>query len=534
MRILFAVLLFLLPNIPALAQTRAPRPRPKLVLLIAVDQFRYDYFPRFRDQYTGGLKLLLDRGANFVDGHLEHYPSVTAVGHSTMLSGATPAVSGIIGNDWFDRESGKQVTSVSDLTVQPLGDAVKPDQGASPRRLLVSTLGDELKRADPGSGAKVIGLSMKDRSSILPVGRMADAAYWFDEATGQFISSTYYFKELPAWVRQFNDAKHPQSYVDRVWLKAAGSGAERRLPSEPGRALNAAIYGSPLGNELLELLVERAIEAEKLGQRGSTDLLSVSFSSNDPVGHSLGPDSPEVREVAIQTDRVLDRLFKYLDKTVRMANVLVVMTADHGVAPVPELLIQQKMPGGRVAGQFFDPIQKALEARFGAGKWLLSTAGSSPYFNYELMEQKNLDPAEVQKVAARAIAKSPMVSRVYTREQLLSGRAAADKFDQRVARSFNPRRSGDLEILLDPYWIRAGGAGATHGTPYNYDTHIPIVFMGPGIREGRYYQHAALNDVAPTLAALLDIETPSGSVGRVLHEMFLPEPSSVTVTKNLK
>ena len=511
-------------------QALRQQPRPKLVLLIAIDQFRYDYFPRFRTEYTGGLKLLLDRGANFVDAHLEHYPTVTAVGHSTMLSGATPATSGIVGNDWYDRASGKQVTSVSDDSVQLLNGT---GTGASPRRLLVSTLGDEMKRAG-WAKPKVIGLSMKDRSAILPSGHMADAAYWYDSNTGGFLSSTYYFSKLPGWVSEFNAQNNGNVFADKQWQSAAEGRVERRLAREPGKTLYAGVNASPFGNDVLELFAERAIEAEKLGQRGTTDLLTVSFSSNDSVGHSYGPDSPEAHQVSMGVDRTLGRLFNYVEKRIGLGNVVVVMTADHGVAPVPEVLAEQKMPGGRInppaPRSFFDPIQQALEKRYGSGKWILNTAGSSPYFNYQLIAEKKLNPAEVQRVAAEAIAAAPHVARVYTREQLLTSRASVDKFDVRVMRGFNASRSGDLEVLLDPYWIR-GATKATHGTPYNYDNHIPFVFMGPGIRPGRYYQAAALNDAAPTLAAMLDVEMPSGSVGRVLYEMFQPERAITPVRK---
>ena len=502
------------------SQAAPPPSHPALVLLIAVDQFRYDYLPRFQDHYSGGLKQLLDGGADFVNANLEHYPSVTAVGHSTMLTGATPATSGIIGNDWYDRESGKQVTSVSDETVKLLGGSEGP--GSSPRRLLVSTVGDELKRSGSPS-SKVIGLSMKDRSAILPAGRMADAAYWYDETTGNFISSTYFFNDLPAWVKRFNDERHGDAFAGKIWM-AAGEGAkERRIPGEPGSALYTAVYNSPFGNDLLELFAERTIEAEKLGQHGTTDVVALSFSSNDGVGHSFGPDSAEVRAVSIATDRVIGRLLGFVGRSVGMQKVLVILTADHGVAPSPEVLIQQKMPGGRITGNFFEPIQKALAARYGPGNWLLSTAGSEPYFNWKLIEEKKIEPAEVENTAARAIAREPEVARVYTREQLLAGRVPIDQFDNRVIRSFNPQRSGDLEIVLNPYWIR-GTTEATHGAPFNYDTHIPLIFMGTGIRPGRYYHAASLNDLAPTVAAMLDVEIPSGSVGRILDEMFEKRP----------
>ena len=495
----------------------APSAKPKLVLLIAIDQFRYDYLPRFRNEYTGGLKTLVERGASFVNANLEHYPTVTAIGHSTMLSGATPAISGIIGNDWYDRESGKQVTSVSDEGTKLLGG---PDRsGASPRRLLVSTVGDEIKRSGAG-GSKVIGLSLKDRSAILPAGRMADGAYWFDDAKGAFVSSTWYFPQLPAWAQEFNARQETQRFAGKVWLAAKPGQNERRIPSEPGPKLNASVAGSPYGNDLVESFAEQAIASERLGLRGTTDLLTVSFSSNDLVGHTFGPDSPEAHEISLTVDKTIGRLFASIEKSIGMKNVLVILTADHGVSPTPELLAQQRMPGGRIKGNPFEPIQQALEARFGAGQWILSTAGSSPYLNYDLIQAKKLDPDEVIKTAARAIARAPHVMRVYTREQLISSRAAADVIDTRVMRSFCAERSGDLEVVLEPYWIRGGTSGATHGTPYNYDTHIPLIFMGPGVRPGRYYRSAALNDLAPTLSALLDVEIPSGSVGRVLDEII--------------
>jgi predicted AlkP superfamily pyrophosphatase or phosphodiesterase len=497
-----------------------PRERPKLILLIAVDQFRYDYLTRFHGQYTGGFRVLLERGADFVNANLEHYPAVTAAGHATMLSGATLATSGIVGNDWFDRDSGKQVTSVSDDTVKLLGGA--GGSGSSPRRLLVSTVGDELKRAGYRS-SKVIGISMKDRAAILPVGRMANGAYWYDERTGEFVSSTYYFPELPGWVKKFNDEKQADAFAGKVWSPVTGTNSGHRLPGVPGPSLYTAVYESTFGDDLLEQFTERVIEAERLGQRGATDLMSVSFSSNDAIGHSYGPDSPEVEAVSIVTDRAIGRLLAFVDTAVSLKSVTVILTADHGVAPVPEVLAEEKMPGGRVTGDFFGPIQKALEARYGPGRWLLSTAGTEPYFNDALIREKKLDPTEVENVAARAIASVPYVARVYTRGQLVTGRPAADNFDRRVIRSFNLHRSGDLEIVLDPYWIR-GSTAATHGTPYNYDTHIPLVFMGPGIRPGRYYEAAALNDIAPTLAALLDLEIPSASVGRILSEMFENRP----------
>ena len=501
-------------------------PDIRLVLLIAVDQFRYDYLTRFRSEYTDGFKQLLTQGAVFTNANLEHYPTVTAVGHATMLSGATPSVSGIIGNDWFDRESGATVTSVTDTGVKPLGSPTGP--AASPQRLLVGTIGDELKIASPlAKGApdkpRVFGVSLKDRSAILAVGRGADAAYWWDTKTGSFVSSTYYFAEPPAWLRTFNDRKAGDAHAGGSWtLLATPATVLKQFPSERGAPLYDAIYGSPFGNELLFDFASELMSQERLGKRNATDLLSVSFSSNDSVGHTHGPYSPQVRDIAIKTDRVIGRLLAQVDKSVGLQHTLVAFTTDHGVAPVPEAIREQGLPGGRMSNkELFGPIEQALAAKYGEGKWLMATAGSSPYLNYELIDKLRLDPTEVRRVAAAAATKIPHVARVYTRDQLLLGNVPNDRIGSRVVRGFNAQRSGDLEIILEPYWIRQA-QGTTHGTPYNYDAHIPLILMGRGVAPGEYSNQAALNDLAPTLATLLAIEIPAGSSGRVLSEALRP------------
>ena len=504
----------------------AAGPDIRLVLLIAVDQFRYDYLTRFRTEYTDGIKRLLTDGAVFTNANLEHYPTVTAVGHAAMLTGATPSVSGIIGNDWFDRETGTTVTSVSDPAVKPLGSAT--GSAASPRRLLVSTVGDELKMASrlPKGAAdapRVFGVSLKDRSAILAVGRGADAAYWWDPKTGSFVTSTYYVGEAPDWVRTFNERKPADAHAGASWtVLSAPSTSLRQLPAERGAALYDAIYGSPYGNELVLDFAVELLGRERLGIRNATDLLSVSFSSNDSVGHTYGPDSPQVRDIALRTDRAMGRLLNQVDKIVGLQHTLVAFTTDHGVAPVPESLRERGLPGGRMTNkELFEPIQQALASRFGDGTWLLATAGSSPYLNYQLIEKRQLDALEVRRVAAAAAAKVAHVARVYMRDQLLRGDVPNDRIGSRVLRGFSAQRSGDLEIILEPYWMRQA-QGTTHGTPYGYDAHIPLILMGRQVTRGEYSDHVALNDLAPTLATLAGVEIPAGSEGRVLTEALRP------------
>ncbi len=327
----------------AAAPLKAVRKPPKLVVVLVIDQFRYDYLTRFRGEYTGGFDRLWRNGAVFTNAHLQHFPTVTAVGHATILTGATPSFSGIIGNDWYDRESGRQVTSVSDPKVTALGGK---GGGASPQRLLVSTVGDELKMAGKGA-SRVIGISLKDRAAILPAGRMADGAYWFDSATGNFVSSTFYFPKLPAWVEEFDAKRAVDKSAGAQW-KSSGGQLFATLPTVLGQRYYDSLERSPMGTGLVLSFAQRAIEAEQLGTRDATDLVSISLSSTDLVGHNYGPDSPEMRDLNIQTDHMLGQFFQYLDKRFRPGTVLVAFTADHGVAPIPEVQTQRRMPGGRL------------------------------------------------------------------------------------------------------------------------------------------------------------------------------------------
>jgi predicted AlkP superfamily pyrophosphatase or phosphodiesterase len=333
----------------ASAQTE-PSKTPKLVLAVVVDQFRYDYLLRFRSDYKAGFARILEHGAVFTDAHHQHFPTVTAIGHSTFLSGATPSISGIVANAWFDRETGKDVASVSDPSVMLLGG--RPNlTGASPHRLIPSTVGDELKM--DGKGVKVIGVSIKDRSAILPAGHMADGAYWFDGATGNWVSSTYYFKDLPDWVKDYNKTRPADKFLGAEWVSFDGKpgSAEpyKKMGAQPGPGFYTSLEATPFGNELIENMAERTIVAEQLGKHPGTDILTVSFSANDYVGHEMGPDSAQVHDISVQADRILGKLLDYIDSQLGPDNVLFVMTGDHGVTPVPEVKRARRMPGGRIS-----------------------------------------------------------------------------------------------------------------------------------------------------------------------------------------
>lgn len=495
------------------AQTRpAPRPvttrvEPKLVVAIVIDQFRYDYLTRFRADYTGGLKRMLDQGADFTNAHHEHIPTVTAVGHSTFLSGATPTMSGIIANEWWDRSVHKRVTSVSDDSTKLLGGA---GEGSSPNRLLQSTVGDELKMS--GKGGKVIGVSIKDRAAILPSGHMADGAYWFDGKTGNFVSSTFYFPELPAWVREFNQSRPADKFAGKEWMG-------HQMPAAADAKLYAALEATPYSNELVEQFALRALTSEKLGESGKIDLLTVSYSGNDYVGHRDGPDAPTVRDMAIRVDKLIGELMRAADAQAGAGRVLYVLTADHGVAPVPEVNQKRKMPGGRLdSKQERAVVESALTKAFGEGRWI-DDMSDTIYLNLDTIAAHRLAPAAVESVAADALRAQPHIFRVYTRTQLLNGWFSADEVGVRARNGFNSERSPNVVIIPDPYWMFSA-SGTTHGAPFDYDAHVPILFLGPGVRAGRYNRNVMVNDIAPTLATMLNVETPSGSIGRVLDEML--------------
>jgi hypothetical protein len=518
------------------AETAPPPRKPKLILAVAIDQFRWEYLQRFRDGYNSGLKRVLEQGAVFEDAHYAHYPTVTAVGHSTFLSGAFPSVSGIVGNEWYDRKAHDMTTSVADPATKLVGaDGV----GSSPRKMLVSTVGDEIKMT--GQESKVIGVSIKDRSAILPVGHMADGAYWFDNKSAKWVTSTYYAKALPEWVAKLNAAEPDAKSRNAVWTSLEGGKplctmGEATATLQQCRSLEA----SPWGNEMIEEFAERALEGEKLGRHAGTDILAVSFSSNDYVGHAMGPDSPEVRDISLRTDRLLGKLFDAVDKAVGLDRVLFVMTADHGVAPVPEVNTARQMIGGRFpTSPVATAINDALVAKYGPSLWVDRVAGSNIYLNWEAIEYLTkqressktkeyapLELSEMQRVAARAAAKVPGVFRAYSADQLQNGGVTTEAVDVAVRNGFYAQRAADVVIVQQPFYLFAESAnpatetGTSHSTPFSYDTHVPVIFMGSGVKAGRYFEKVTVNDIAPTLSAILGITEPSGAMGRILREMW--------------
>jgi len=547
------------------SQTVQRTKRPRLVLLIAVDQFRYDYLERFGDLFgPNGFKRLLRDGASWTQSNYDHMPTYTAPGHSTMMTGAYPAETGIIGNEWPDRTTGKNVSSVSDATVTSLGGAPN-EPAASPRRLMSSTVGDELRLAT-NDRSKVIGISIKDRASILPAGRHANAAYWFSGNNGNMVSSTYYFNELPNWVVAFNNAHPADKFFGKKWerilpeseyLKRAGadappwenignvSGDTNTFPhtitggaTSAGRAFYNAFDYTPFSNDFLVSFTEQAIINEQLGQDDDTDVLTVSFSANDYVGHRYGPYSQEVMDVTLRIDQQIGQLLDFVNAKVGLANSIVVMTADHGVAPIPEHAAALGLGGARISGpDVMRAIRSAISARYNpqnktpdptadyifkyeyAGSLRDAFTNGNIYFNYEALKRDGINLDDIIETAGRAALTVPGIARFFTRSQLQHGATSiTDPIERRALHGFYPSRSGDLVLIPEPYKYLAETITATHGSPYSYDTNVPTVIMGPGIKPGRYYEAATPADIAPTLCALLGITKPSAATGRVLIE----------------
>ena len=541
-------------------QRRQPTPkRPRLVLLIVVDQFRYDYLERFGDLFVAnGLRRLLRDGASWTQSNYDHMPTYTAPGHATMMTGAYPAETGIVGNEWLERPT-KRVTSVTDESVKLLGGG-PTEVAASPSRLMSSTVGDELRLAT-NDRSKVIGISVKDRSAILPAGRHANAAYWFSIASGNMVSSTYYFNQLPTWVTTFNNARPADKYLGAKWdrllaadeyVRRAGpdspswesvssaSGDTNTFPhtitTTPGPALYTALDYTPFSNDLLVSFTEQAIVNEQLGQDDDTDVLTVSFSANDYVGHRFGPYSQEVMDVTLRVDRQIEALLDFVDTRVGLSNTVVAFTADHGVSPIPEHAATLGLGGARLnTSDMFATIHKALTARYNpqgkspdpSADYLLKDAAtkrewfinSNLYFNYDALRRDGVSVEEFSQVVVAAALTVPGIARCFSRTQLLRGATSiSDPIERRVLHGFSPARSGDVVVVAEPFKYLGDTITATHGSVYSYDTHVPTIIMGVGVTPGRYLEAATPADIAPTLSALLRVTPPSNATGRVLVE----------------
>ena len=541
--------------LPAMLLRAEERPVPRLAVIIAVDQMRADYLVKFRPYFgEGGFKRLLEGGADYQNCHYQQAVTKTAPGHATILSGVHANVHGIIGNEWLDRTTFIQGNAVEDVD-SPLvglpprvgrspGGVLEAKAGRSPRNFLGTTVGDRLK-ARYGAAAKVFGLADKDRSAILMAGPKADGAYWTE--VGRFVTSTYYRRELPAWMVEFNGARGAAQHFGQVWDRlldksvydavqgpddAPGEQAEDGLPItfpkrvDGGRAvISGSFYNAfdhtPWNNDWVEDMAERLIEVEHLGEDATPDLLCLGFSQPDKTGHAYGPDSHEIMDSYVRLDRTLAKFFDYLDRKVGLKHCVIVLTADHGVAPLPEKTQVTKGAGaaGRIMGAALDGhVNAALDAAFGALpeniNWWALRDNSGYHVNPLALHAKDLSVAQVAAKLREALLVHPMIAAAYTREQLTAP-GPLDAFGEASRLSYFPARSPDVLYIPKPYFIERA-LGTTHGTPYEYDTHVPQVWFGAGVKPGVHLERVAVEDIAPTLAGLLGVDLPPEAKGKKL------------------
>jgi predicted AlkP superfamily pyrophosphatase or phosphodiesterase len=504
--------------------------RPKLVLILVIDQFRYDYLVRFRQQFVaGGFNLLLKGGASFADCRYDYATTATGPGHATLLTGAYPNVHGIVGNDWYDRSLRRSVYCAEDLTTKLVSepDRAGATPGSSPHNLIGSTLGDEL-RAASDFRSKVVTISLKDRAAILMGGHSPSAAYWYDHGSGRFVTSTYYMPTLPSWVVKFDLNSPLKDYCGRKWTALpdtpGGNGMVfKEFAGGPGESCPDPkflgwLQGTPFMNEMELAFAEEAVKNEHLGQGSDTDLLAVSLSVNDYIGHAYGPYSPQVADTTLRTDRYLASFFAHLDKLVGLKNTWIAFSADHGVAPTPEFIQEHKWgPGTAQPALVRNAVEKGMASAFGPGQWVAAADESYIYLDYDALRKHRIQSLEAERVAATAAASAPGVTAAFTRTQLLMGGLPSAPLARAASNSFNPQRGGDVFVVLDPYALPiVDTKETTHGSVWNYDSQVPLLFWGSAFRPGVYFSQCQPIDLAATLAATLGLSQPSGSQGSPL------------------
>jgi predicted AlkP superfamily pyrophosphatase or phosphodiesterase len=504
----------------------APR-RPKLIVLLMIDQFPYSYLVRFRPYFVkGGFNMLLE-GANFVDCRYDDAVTATCPGHASVSTGAYPDVNGIIGNEWYERATHKQVNCVEDSSTRLVGGPNA--EGRSPRRLLGDAFTDELRLATDFK-SRVISISLKDRGAIIPGGHTANAAYWYDVQTGRFVSSTYYMSALPDWARRFNDQVPAQAYCSKPWQalpetpEAGGKVLEQFQPAANEQCPDERFLGwlneTPFMSEIQLDFARQAIEGEQLGRGSSTDVLAISLSENDHIGHHFGPYSPEVADMTLRTDRDLAEFFGDLDKTLGLDNVWIAFSSDHGVAPTPEFIDEHKLGIGRTSQRAVaQAMNDALSHEFGPGNWLEGSSEFQVYLNHEALEKRGANVGRAEFVAAEAAAALPNVAAAFTRTQIVTGNLPGTPIARKVAHSYNPGRGGDVYLVFQPYAVPIEDErGTTHGSPWSYDAQVPLIFWGQPFQSGVFSSPAAPIDLPATLSVAMGISQPSGSEGHPLGE----------------
>ena len=554
MRLIVFALIMLL-NVAANAQSSSSFPgRPKLVVGIVVDQMRQEYFYRYEPKFgEGGFKRLVRDGFMLTNAHYNYVPTYTGPGHASIYTGATPAIHGIIANDWYDKSLKLKVNCVLDENQSIVGSDVGRGR-VSPHRLLTTTVTDELELATQRR-AKVIGISIKDRGAVLPAGHTPDGAYWYDELTGKFISSTFYKGALPVWLDRFNALNLSDKYLNETWntfypIEAYKESGPDDSPYESVLTDDWIVKGknkpvfpynlkslrkenrefallpfTPFGNDLMKDLAFAALDGEEMGRDEWTDFLSISFSSTDKLGHSVGPNAIELEDMYIRLDKNLEDILNKLDKDIGKDQYLVFLTTDHGVADVRQYLKDLKIiPDSYKPINFMEGLNSYLEKYFPGNKIVENVSNEQVFLNHDVFTDDPKSSGVEYLVASELIRTYLLslegVSEVYTKSAIQNGSFDENGMRGKVKRGYHPKRSGDIAFIMESGWTDEKDRSTGHSTGYTYDTHVPMMFYGFGIKQGSSANYHAITDIAPTISTILKIKFPSGSIGQPITELL--------------
>ena len=518
--------------------------KPKLVVGIVVDQMRNDYIYRYWDRFgEGGFKRLINDGFYFKNAHYNYIPTYTGPGHSSIYTGATPRTHAIIANDWHIKSSAISNYCVSDTGVKSIGCTNKNGK-MSPKNQLSSTIGDELKISTNQIG-KVFSIALKDRSAILPAGHAANGAFWFDEITGNFISSSWYIKELPSWVNEFNNKNFPKVYLTKGWqtlypISSYSNSLADNNNYEASPVKKAAITfpynyknfiekndfsiikSNPYGNTITKDLAISCLINESLGKDNIADLLCISFSSPDYIGHYYGPRSIEAEDIYLRLDKDIEDLLNTLDEQVGKNNYTIFLTADHGGADVPNHLIDSKIPAGYIKEKYLvTEIKKFLQRSFGDSSIFENNSNEQIFLDARKINQLNLKTAEVESKLADFLITINGISEAFTSSTLKTQSFFKNDYPTLLQNGYNHKLSGNVCYIYNPAWMDYSEKGTTHGAGYNYDTHVPIIFYGNSIKKGNYFQYVSITQIAPTICELLQINQTNGCISDPLNEFFI-------------
>ena len=520
---------------------------PKLVIGIVVDQMRYDYLTRYwEDLSPNGFQRFYNEGFVAHNHHFNYYQTLTGPGHASISTGTTPSVHGIIGNEWYDRTLQQEVYCVDDSDVEGLGSALKGKK--SPKQLITTTFADQL-RLHTQFRNKVIGVSLKDRSAVLSTGHSANAAYWFaggDE--GVFTTSTHYMDSLPNWVSEYNAKKYPHQYASSVWntlrpietYTASGpddtpyegifKGADRPIFPYDLSTLSPDYYkdngldivrNTPFGNTMVTDMALLALKHEDLGKDEETDVLMISYSSTDHIGHQFGLTAIETQDTYLRLDLELERLFSEIDQTIGMDQVTLFLTSDHGAVHVPKYLNDHKFPGGHDKSKGIrDRVNQALLSKTGVDNLVLHIGNDQMYLDHQRITKNKLDVDELTDEAIRVVLTFSSIEKAFKTVDVPQ-LSPSEKLHNLLLRGNHVKRAGDIYMIPKPGHIDYGHTGTTHGTGFSYDTHAPLLMMGRGIKAGRTYEETSITDIAPTMCALLGTAFPNGMTGNVISKALL-------------